>query len=55
MPYTENEKAIKNAAASVEMEGFIITEEYMAWCKKLLNNEITMSQYIELVKASQGV
>lgn len=55
MPDVTTEKAIKNAAASVEMEGFVISAEYISWCKKLLNKEITMAQYIELVKASQGV
>ncbi len=55
MPKVTNEKAIKNAAASVEMEGFAISADCVAWCEKLLNKEITMAQYIELVKASQGV
>ena len=55
MPEITTEKAIRNAAASVEMEGFIISSECIKWCEKLLNKEITMSQYIELVKDSQGV
>lgn len=50
-----SEKAMRSAAASVEMEGFVVTQEYKNWCEKLLNNEITMAQYIELVKISQGV
>lgn len=48
-----NIKAIENAAASVRMEGLIITPQYIDWCIKLLNEEITMSQYIEMVKNSQ--
>lgn len=48
-------KAIQNAAASVKMEGLIITPQYVDWCMKLLNEEITMSQYIEMVKSSQEV
>lgn len=50
-----NQKAINNAAASLEMEGFSISDEYKALCEKLLKKEITMSQYIELVKVSQGI
>lgn len=55
MPNVTTERAIKNAAASVEMEGFTISADYVNWCEKLLNKEITMAQYIEFVKASQGV
>ncbi len=55
MPNVTNEKAIKNAIASVEMEGFTVSAECINWCEKLLNKEITMAQYIELVKTSQGV
>ncbi len=55
MPNKATEKAISNALASVEMEGFIVSAEYIDWCKKLLDKEITMAQYIELVKTSEGV
>ncbi len=48
-------KAIKNAAASVEMEGFVVTEEYKMLCEKLLVNEITFDEYVELIKKSQGI
>lgn len=44
------DKAIENAVASVEMEGYQIDEQSKEWCKKLLLNEITMEEYIELVK-----
>lgn len=50
-----NERAINSAVASLEMEGFVITNEYKALCKKLLNKEITMADYIEAVKISQGI
>lgn len=50
-----NEKAINNAAASLEMEGFVIKNEYKELCEKLLSNEITMAQYIESIKLLQGI
>lgn len=46
---------IDNAAASVEMEGFRINEQSKNWCKQLLQNKITMKEYIELVKKKAGV
>lgn len=48
-------KIINNAAASVEMEGFVVTDEYKILCQKLLNKEISMNQYIQLITKSQGV
>ena len=50
-----NEKAISNAAASLEMEGFVILPEYKKLCEKLLNKEITMAEYIATVKTMQGI
>lgn len=49
------DKAIENAVASVEMEGYQIDGQSKEWCKKLLLNEITMEEYIELVKLKAGV
>lgn len=49
------DKAIENAVASVEMEGFSIDEQSKDLCKKLLNNEISMEEYISLIKQSVGV
>lgn len=49
------EKTINNAAASVEMEGFHIDQQYRLWCKQLLLKEITMDEYIKLVKRKVGV
>lgn len=49
------DKAIENAVASVEMEGYQIDEQSKEWCKKLLLNEITMDEYIEFVKLKAGV
>ncbi len=53
--YMSIDKAIENAVASVEMEGFSIDEQSKDLCKKLLNNEISMEQYISLIKQSVGV
>jgi len=44
-----------NAAASIEMEGFIVTAQYRELCKKLLNKEITLTEYIKAVTESKEV
>ena len=49
------DKAIKNAVASVKMEGYQIDTECVQWCKKLLENEINMEQYIALIKQRSEV
>ena len=49
------DKAIGNAIASVKMEGYQIDNECVEWCKKLLGKEISMEQYIALVKQKSGV
>lgn len=49
------EQSIKNATASLLMEGFSIDEKAKAWCKMLLNGEITLEEYIALVKEKAGV
>lgn len=46
---------IESAASSVEMEGYSIDSQSKTWCKQLIKNEITMSEYIELVKRKAGV
>lgn len=49
------EKAINNSLASIEMEGFYIDEECKEWCRQLMQNEITMDEYIERVKKQVGI
>ena len=49
------DKAIENAVASVEMEGFFVDEQSKDLCRKLLKNAISMEQYISLIKQSVGV
>ncbi len=41
--------AINSSAASVEMEGYYIDEQCKEWCRQLLENQITMEQYIQFV------
>ena len=55
MAQLTNERIIRNATASLEIEGFIVEDKYKFLCNKLLNKENTMSQYIEIVKKQQGI
>ena len=49
------DKAIENAVKSVEMEGFAVDDKCKVWCRKLMHKEITMEEYIALVKNLAGV
>lgn len=49
------DKAIENSAASVEMEGFVIDDQCKNWCRQLLQGELTLEEYIILVKQRFGV
>lgn len=49
---TSVEKAVATAAASVEMEGFIVTEADKELCAKLLRGEISKQEYISIVLQS---
>ena len=51
----EIEKAISNAESSLKMEGLSVDEKTKAMCRKLLTNEITMSDYLLFVKQKAGV
>ena len=55
MNKTTIEQTIANAAASVEMEGFSISEQMKDLCRALLNKEISFEEYVKVVKASVGV
>ncbi|MBQ7356322.1 MAG: antitoxin VbhA family protein [Clostridia bacterium] len=41
-------KAMKNAEASVNMEGLCVPDYSKELCEKLLKNEITLDEYIKL-------
>ncbi len=47
--------SIENAASSIEMEGFSIDEQSKLLCKRLIKKEITMSDYIAIIKEKAGV
>ncbi|MGN0526346.1 MAG: hypothetical protein ACI4IF_02845 [Acutalibacteraceae bacterium] len=49
------DKAIDNAAASLEMEGLYVSNELKVLFIKKLNNEITMEEYIRLAMELKGV
>lgn len=49
------ETAIKNATASLEMEGMSVSDELKELCVKKINKEITMDEYIKLAMALKGV
>ncbi len=49
------DKSMSNALFSLEMEGFSVDEQTQTLCKKLLQNEITLDEYISLVKQKIGV
>ena len=49
------DRIIESAASSVEIEGATIDRQSKIWCKLLINNKITIAQYIELIKAKAGV
>ena len=49
------DRAIKNAAASVEMEGYHIDEQTKEWVRLLLEEKITIDEYIARVLKRAGV
>ena len=55
MNMCSREKAIENAVASVEMEGFHVDEQTKIMCEKLLKNEITFEEYLAFTLKSVGV
>lgn len=49
------DQTVENAIASLKMEGYQIDNDCVQWCKKLLAKEISLEQYIALVKQKSGV
>ena len=49
------ERAIANAKASVEMEGFVISSDTVALCKQLLEHKISYDEYLCMAFAKAGV
>lgn len=44
------ERAINNAIASIEMEGFVITDEQRELVKRVVNKEISYEEALESIK-----
>ena len=44
------DKSIKNAVASLKMEGYHIDDDSIKHCKELLENKMTWEQYMDIVK-----
>jgi len=49
------EQALKNAVASVEMEGIYVSEETKELCKQVLIGQMDYATYLALVKQRAGV
>ena len=49
------EETLQTAVSIIEMEGFHIDEQSKKWCRMLYNNQLTIEEYIGLVKAKAGV
>ena len=49
------ERALANAAASIEMEGFVIDEQYKEMVLLLIDNVISYEEYTEFVKRRIGI
>lgn len=46
--YMSINTAINSASASLEMEGFVVSDELKQLCARKINNEISMEEYIKL-------
>lgn len=55
MSQKEIKISLSNAEVSLNMEGFSVSEQTKFLCKKLLSQEITMAEYLDLVKQKAGV
>ena len=55
MSQKEIEVAINNAEVSLNIEGHFVSKQTKTLCKKLLSQEITMEEYLKLVKQKAGI
>lgn len=51
----EIKTAIRNAESSLNMEGLSVSDTAKALCEKLLTKEITMAEYISIIKQNAMV
>ena len=49
------EQALRNAAASVKMEGFVLSDSLMKLCKDAMEGKISYEEYLSIVKKQAGV
>lgn len=55
MSQNEIKIALDNAEASLNIEGLSVSKQTKLLCEKLLAKEITMAEYISLIKQKAGV
>lgn len=55
MSQNEIKIALSNAEASLNMEGLFVSEQTKILCEKLLSQEITISEYLDIIKQKAGV
>ncbi len=55
MSQKEIKLALSNAEVSLNMEGLSVSAQTKSLCKQLLSQEITMTEYINIVKQKAGV
>ncbi len=55
MSQNEIRIALNNAEVSLNMEGLYIEEQTKLLCEKLFAKEITMAEYIAIIKQKAGV
>ena len=51
----EIKAAINNAEISLNIEGLSVSEQTKFLCEKLLTKQITMAEYISIVKQKAGI
>ncbi len=55
MSQNEIKIALNNAEASLNMEGLFVSEQTKILCEKLLSQEITIAEYLDIIKQKAGV
>ncbi len=51
----DNRTAVENATASIEMEGFKVSEESKAMCEKVLDGKMSFEEYLTYSLKRAGV
>ena len=45
----EIERSIQTATLSLAMEGLVVGEQYVEWCRQMLSGTISMKEYLAMV------